>query len=139
MIKELRRILIEENLACIIKQYEQFFRETDRGVSPIIKNYNLGHLKDAYICDKVIGKASAMFIVAGQPKVVHGMVISQPAMKVFETAGVEFTYDKLVKNIINRDGTDLCPMEKSVLDEDNIEKGLCKVLEKVAELRSIKK
>lgn len=135
MVKELRKILIDENLACIIKQDERVFRETDRGVAPIIKNYNLGHLKDAYICDKVIGKASAMFMVAGQPRSVHGMVISQPAMKVLADAGVAFSYDKLVKNIINRDGTDLCPMEKSVLDEDDIERGMEKVLWKIQDLK----
>ena len=129
--KNLINKLKEENLACVIKQGEEVYTETDRGVAPIVKHYQAGHLKDALIVDKVIGRASAFFMTAGEPEAVHGMVISKPAEQVFKDNNIKYTYGEIVENIINRDGTDLCPMEKSVLAEDDIQKGmeiiLCKI------------
>ncbi|MEG0291904.1 MAG: DUF1893 domain-containing protein [Anaerovoracaceae bacterium] len=129
--ENLKKILIDEGLACIIKQEDNIYKETERGVVPIVKHYEEGHLQNAYIVDKVIGKASAIFMILGGPKAIHGRVISEPALEIIQRNNIQVSYDEVVKNIINRDGTDLCPMEKSVLNEDDLNKGADTILWKI--------
>lgn len=131
MINDLKKILFDEKLACIIEQNGVIYKETAKGVLPIVNHYEAGHLKDAVIVDKVIGKASALFMLLGRPKAIHGMVISEPALEIIKKSGVPYSYDEVVENIINREGTGLCPMESSVIGESDLQKGaeiiLCKM------------
>ena len=41
-------------------------------------------------------------------------------MEVLELYGVNYEYEMLTEKIINRDGTDICPMEKAVSETDDI-------------------
>ena len=69
-------------------------------------------LKDAQISDRVIGRGAALLMVKGRVREVFAYVISEPALDVLQQAGIPATYATLQPHIINRTGTDICPVEK---------------------------
>ena len=76
-------------------------------------------LKGASVADKVIGKAAALLMAFGEIKEVHTLIISEPALQVFENHKIKYFYDKKVDRIVNRTGDGLCPMETLCLDVEN--------------------
>lgn len=93
-----------------------------RGIKPVVDYLEKDNFDGAFVADKVIGKASALLLVYGKVQEVYTPAISKPAVKVFEDNNVKYSADKIVDNIINRTGTDLCPMEKKVQNIDNPKK-----------------
>ena len=73
-------------------------------------------LRGASLADKVVGKGAAALMIAGGVKWVYADVISQAAMVLFEQSRVDVLYGEIVPNIINRAGTDICPVEKLCRD-----------------------
>ena len=69
-------------------------------------------LRGASLADKVVGKGAAALMISGGVAWVYADVISQAAMVLFEQSRVEVQYGEIVPNIINRTGTDICPVEK---------------------------
>ena len=69
-------------------------------------------LRGASLADKVVGKGAAALMIAGGVKWIYADVISKAAMVLFEQSRVEVQYGEIVPNIINRAGTDICPVEK---------------------------
>ena len=69
-------------------------------------------LRGALLTDKVVGKGAAALMIAGGAAWVYADVISQAAMELFEQSRVNVQYGEIVPNIINRTGTDICPVEK---------------------------
>ena len=69
-------------------------------------------LSGASLADKVVGKGAAALMIAGGVAWVYADVISQAAMELFEQSRVDVQYGEIVPNIINRTGTDICPVEK---------------------------
>lgn len=88
----------------------------DIGLKPImiILRQNKMGLADGVVADKVIGKAAALMLVLSKAKAVHGVVMSETAVKVLEEHGIVYTYDTLVPFIENRTKTGACPLEKCV-------------------------
>ena len=73
-------------------------------------------LSGASLADKVVGKGAAALMIAGGVAWVYADVISSAAMELFEQSRVEVQYAEIVPNIINRAGTDICPVEKLCRD-----------------------
>lgn len=69
-------------------------------------------LEGAYVADRVIGRGAALLLVLGRVERVYAQIISTEACQVLHEAEIMIEYDKMVPNIINRDGTDICPVEK---------------------------
>ena len=69
-------------------------------------------LRGAYVADKVIGRGAALLLVKGGVRQVYARVISSGALGVLRRAGIEVSFGGEVANIINRAGTDICPVEK---------------------------
>lgn len=69
-------------------------------------------LEGAYFADRVIGRGAALLLVLGRVERVYAQVISREAFQVIHEARIRIDYDKMVPNIMNRDGTDICPVEK---------------------------
>jgi hypothetical protein len=64
------------------------------------------------IFDKIVGQAVsylAAYLKAGE---VYGITGSKLAGKALDKFGIKFHFQNTVPNILNKDGTDLCPMEK---------------------------
>ncbi|MDE7182051.1 MAG: DUF1893 domain-containing protein, partial [Clostridia bacterium] len=86
------------------------------------------------VADKVVGKAAAMLFVKCGIKQVFAKTLSKNGKKILERFGIPYEYETLTEKIINRDGTDICPMEKTVLNIEDVEEGYTALKNKLKQL-----
>ena len=120
--KELIDILHDEGLTLVVKSANgNIHRFTQRGVKDLLTlvTERRDVLQGAIIADKAVGKAAAACMAVGNVQQVHADVMSEPALTLLQKHGVQAGYGELVDHIINRAGTDWCPMEHLSRDEDD--------------------
>lgn len=113
--KQLIDILHSEGLTLVVKSGDgTIHRFTQRGVKDLLTLVTTAPevLHNAIIADKAVGKAAAACMVQGGAKQVWADVMSEPAMTLLRAYRVEAECSTLVDHIINRAGTDWCPMER---------------------------
>lgn len=104
---------------CLCKDGE-YLQSDLRGISPIMKLISEQRdLSDYCVADLVVGKAAALLFVRCGIKQVHAKTLSQSAKRVLEEYGIYYEYETLTERIINRAGTDTCPMEKAVWNTED--------------------
>lgn len=114
----MRQLLITQlhdtNCSCVIYNDGHTRTFHQRGVKDLhhLLTQEPEILRRALIADKVVGKGAAALMIAGGVEWVYADVISEAAMALFEVSRVEVEYGRIVPNIINRTGTDICPVEK---------------------------
>ncbi len=106
------------------------------GIRPLLQplNADKSFFEDAIVIDKVIGKSAAFLLLYGKIKKVHAMIMSEHAKNLLDKHHVENTYDRLVPYIVNNLKTDMCPMEKTVLNIEDINEAFIALNHKVSEL-----
>lgn len=129
-------LLHREDLTCAIIGREETLRFRLRGIRPMTDTLRDRPevLKDAYIADRIIGKAAAMLAVAGGARAVYGEVMSEAGLKMLLAHGIEAQYGTLTDSIRNRENTGLCPMEQTVQSIDDPQKALPALLQTLARL-----
>lgn len=92
-----------------------------RGIAPIMNMLEKEpeSLRQAYVADRVIGKAAAFLLIKGQASGVYAKIISCHALEVLGKSGMEVAYEKRVSYIVNRKGDGMCPMEECVLHTED--------------------
>ena len=113
--KELIEILHNEQLTLVVRSHDGCIRRfTQRGVKDLLElvTHQPEVLHEALIADKAVGKAAAACMIVGGVRQVHADVMSEPALELLKAHHVEAQYGQLVDHIINRAGTDWCPMER---------------------------
>ena len=113
--KQLIAILHDEGLTLVVRSENgDIHRFTQRGVKDLVTlvGERPEVLQGAFIADKAVGKAAAACMVVGGVKHVHADVMSEPALALLNAHGIIAEYGQLVDHIINRTGTDWCPMER---------------------------
>ena len=110
----------------------------DTGIKPVIYRLNesLDFFKGLIVADKIIGKASAMLLTLSGVKEVYCVVLSDAGKQIFEKYGIPYHYEELVPYIINRTGDDMCPMEKTVKDIDDLNEAYNALNEKLSSLKA---
>lgn len=73
---------------------------------------------DLAVADRVVGLAAAHFL-ADRARAVYGGVMSSPARRRLERAGITVRVGEEVGAIQNRSGDGLCPLESIALEEDD--------------------
>ena len=73
-----------------------------------------GALGGYAVADRIVGRAAAYLMLRAGVKELYAFVLSEGGREVLESGGVCFSYGTLTEKIINRAGTDICPMEKAV-------------------------
>ena len=112
--------LAKSNLAghtiCLCKDGTCLYSER-RGIAPMM-NFIAENTDLAGYCvaDLVVGKAAAMLFVKCGIKAVFAKTLSEAGKRVLEAHKIAFEYETLTQKIINRAGTDLCPMEKALAE-----------------------
>lgn len=105
------------------------------GIKPLIQALEaVKNAADITAADKIVGKAAAFLYVEAGVRAVFGEVMSRSATELFGQYGVQYEYQILTDNIINRQGNGLCPMEKTV--QNILEPSVAKkaILKKMQEL-----
>ncbi len=117
-IQKAKALLKEEKATLVAVNKDKVHISHSRGVAPILNiiDENPQLLNGASIADKVIGKAAAMLLVRYGVAEIHAVLISEKALSYLKNKSVTVTYETTTEHIINRDKTDMCPMEKCVLD-----------------------
>lgn len=131
--------IAEKNLTghtvCLCKGGECIYSEA-RGISPMMSFIAEGvDLAGYSVADTVVGKAAALLFIKCGIKEVYAKTLSKAAKTVLEKYGIYYKYDTLTERIINRAGTDVCPMEKTVLSTDNPEEAYSLLKLKLEELK----
>ena len=78
-------------------------------------------LQGAAVADQVIGKAAAFLYVRLGIRKLYAEVLAESGLSVLRAHAIEAEYGTLTLKIINREGTDQCPMEKTVVSIDDPE------------------
>lgn len=88
-----------------------------KGVAPMLSFIENGYdLEGWSVADRAVGKAVAMLFLKAKVKAVYSYVMTETALSILESNGIEVHYERLTDVILNRTETDLCPMEKAVKD-----------------------
>lgn len=111
----------------------EIITDDGRGISPMLRFISEGRDICGYsAADVIVGKAAAaLFVKAGIVRV-HGRTMSESGREYLESRGIPCTYDILTDKIINRQGTDVCPMEKTVEDISDPEEAYLALRERLA-------
>lgn len=126
---------LEGHSICLCRNGE-YFTDDSKGISPMMKF--IAEKKDLSgysAADIIVGKAAAILFVKVGIVSVYGKVMSETAKLFLQEHNISYSYDTLTKKIINRKGTDICPMEKAVTNISDIEKGYTALKKKLAELK----
>lgn len=116
-IKKAEELLKNGEYTCVLCKEDTVYVSKERGVKPLLDFLDRKtDLKSFSAADKVVGKAAAFLYVLLCVKEVYAEVMSEKAAEVFSRNNIIYSCDKTAKNIINRAGTGLCPMEEAVLD-----------------------
>ena len=110
-----KKILKDGNFTCVLCKDGTTYTTTERGVKPLVRWLTEEtNLQGFSAADKVVGKATAYLYCLLGVKAVHSQVMSGAAARVLEENGIAASQDLLVENIINRQGTGICPFEEAV-------------------------
>lgn len=115
-------LLEKENLALVVvKNGQVIFKSHDKGIKPMycVATEFLNLAESSAVADKVVGKGAALLCKLLKIKEVYTPLISDTAIEVLEEANIDFSYDKSCKHILNRNKTDLCPVEKMAIESEN--------------------
>lgn len=116
-LEQAKQLLQDSGFTCVLCKEGHTLTTTERGVKPLVRWLTEGtDLRGYSAADKVVGKATAYLYCLLGVKAVHSLVMSGAAAQVLEENGIAATQDKLVENIINRQGTGICPFEAAVWD-----------------------
>lgn len=116
----IKELLLNNGYACVLTNGKELEVSRERGVKPLVNLIDSGKDYGGYIAaDKVVGKAAALLYAKMCVKTLYAHTLSAAAQNVCKEFGVAVTYNCLTENIINRAGTDLCPMEKAVANVTN--------------------
>lgn len=120
--------LVEENSSCVVDNGVEVRSFYGRGVSDLYRllTEEPEFLTGAFIADKVVGRGAAALMILGGVNAVFARVISTPALEFFRTYGIEVEYTVEVPHIINRQGSDWCPLEKRCIHAATVEE--CRVI-----------
>ncbi len=138
--KHLIEILEKENCSLVIRSQGKEQCYWQRGVADL--HYLLHNepemLHDAQLADKVVGKGAAALMALGHVREVFAHTISQPALCLLKKAGITVNYEQCVEHIINRAGTDWCPVEKLCSQADTPEECLPLIESFIAKMKQVK-
>lgn len=110
---------------CVLVKNGKVRTSTKTGVAPMVGFLNEQlDMKDAAVADKIVGKAAAMLFLLAGVSDVYAAVLSTDALELFIRNGVGCSYGVLTDAILNREGTDCCPMDKAVREISDPQKAL---------------
>lgn len=109
-----------------------------RGIAPMLNFISEGRdLKGYSAADRVVGKAAAMLFCKAGVKSVYAKTLSSGGKAILEREGIYPEYEILTDCIINREGTDMCPMEKAVVEIEDVESAYAAVKKRFELLASL--
>lgn len=111
---EIAKSNLSGHTICLCKDGNCLYSER-RGIAPMMNFIASGTDMRGYsVADLVVGKAAAMLFVLSGIKSVFAKTLSKSGEEILKRYEIPYECETLTDKIINRDGTDICPMEKAV-------------------------
>ncbi len=112
-IKYLVEILRNQKCSCVVynKEIRTFHRGGVKDLFDLLES-DTQFLEGAMVADKIIGRAAAAIVIEGKVAELYTEIISSGALDLLKGKDIKLSYGKQVDHIINRKGTDWCPLEK---------------------------
>lgn len=108
----------------------------ERGIAPMMDLIARGTDLTGYsVADKVVGRAAAFLFVKCGIREVFAVTLSEGGKAILEAHGIAVSHSVLTKKIINRAGTDICPMEKATANAETAEEAYLILKEKLREMQ----
>lgn len=124
--------LEQEGLSFIlVKEGVVLKKSKEKGIKPILDLYREGSvlLEGGAVADRVMGRAGALLLRGGKTSRVYAQIMSEEAIKIFEEAGIEYSYDQRVPMILDKDMTGVCILEKISMEENSSQNLYEKILQ----------
>lgn len=104
-----------------------------RGIKPLLEicQSNAEIASGAVLADKIIGRAASFIAIYFGIKAVYGETMSKGAVKLLTEHSVEVDYGTLADEIRNRANTDICPMDKAVLEITEVNEAVSRLKEEM--------
>jgi len=120
-VEKAKKLLFDDRTCIFIKDNKEYISNL-KGIAPLFSMIEeLDDTSGYSVADKIVGKAAAMIFVKMGIKEVYGEVMSLSGKQILEQYNIPYSYNTLVSKIINRKGDDICPMEKTVIDIDDLD------------------
>ena len=105
----------------VVKDGNILTSKQNGGIRPLFDAVSeLGdEMEGSCIADKVIGKAAAALCISAGVKGVYTPVMSRAANELLANNGIIHSTHLLAPWILNKDRSDLCPLEKLTMGTDN--------------------
>ena len=130
-----RELLETGSYTCVLVRDNTLYTATERGVKPLVRWLTEGlEVRDFSAADRVVGRATAYLYRLLGVKEVYAQVMSRAAAEVLDAGHIRHSYGTLVDNIINRQGTGICPFEAAVLHIQDPRAALTAIREKMAQM-----
>lgn len=125
LIKKGRRILVENGYTFVALKNDEIYSSMLHGIKPLVSKIFVSndYFKDYVAVDRIIGRAAAILLIRSKVKYIHGFILSEPAKDLLDQYHVDYSYDRLVPYITNREGNRMCSLEASVLEVSDLEEG----------------
>lgn len=107
-----------------------------KGIAYIIDLYEKDMLRDAFVADKIVGKAAAMIFTLGGVSSIYAENISDSAVKWLDEHKIPYEYTNRSEYIVNRKGDGMCPMELTVADLDDEKEAIAALKDKIESLKN---
>ena len=135
---EVAKANLSGHTLCLVKDGNCLYSEK-HGIAPMMHFIAAGtNLAGYSAADLIVGKATALLFVKCGVKAVFAKTLSEAGGRVLQAHDIPYEYETLTPNIINRAGTDICPMEKALLGTDDVEEAYLILKAKLQEMQSNK-
>lgn len=107
----------------VVKNGNVLTKKQGDGIRPILEAIDDlgGDMQGSIVGDRILGKASALLCVYSKVRGVCAPQATKTAIAVLIRAGIPGQTDEIIPYIKNRNGDDVCPFEKILLDVDSPE------------------
>ena len=115
------RLRTSSDSLVVVKDGNILTSKQNGGIRPLFDAVSeLGdEMEGSCIADKVIGKAAAALCISAGVKGVYTPVMSRAANELLANNGIIHSTHLLAPWILNKDRSDLCPLEKLTMGTDN--------------------
>lgn len=115
----LKELVERGGFTCAIAKGDRLFTSTLRGIRPLLDLIESGEDFSGGIADKIVGRAAALLYARLGIAEVYAGVLGEGGLAVLREHNIAAQFGTLAERIINRAGTDICPMERASADISN--------------------
>lgn len=142
-LKKAKEIFEQGGYTCVVAKNGSIRAFKETGVKPLLMLIDSGdNTAGCCAADKIVGRAAAFLYCCMGAQAVYAETVSRGAIGIFEKYGIEIHYKILTERIVNRHGTDSCPMDIAVSEipsgkEDSPQKALAAIRAKLREISPV--